>query len=282
MLQAISLSSPDTSETINFAFPEVLIAHIMHFIIMEIVTMNIERYSLGLAVLCFLSLLAGCAPTDVKMLTEHRGMLPAPDRVLVHEFAISPDEVIADRGLERLKGLMDSTPRTEEERVIGRIESEALARNIVAELKAAGIPAEKAGASPYRLENALIIQGQFISIDEGNRAARVVIGLGAGRSDVKTDVQVFETIATGKVLVAELQTDARSGYKPGMAETLGTSAVAGNIAAGAAVGGGVAVIGEGRSADIEADAKRTAEKLVKRLSQYFEYQGWFRQGAVRY
>lgn len=43
--------------------------------------------------------LAGCAPTTVVMEREYAGPLPRPARVLVYNFAVSPDDVKLDRGL---------------------------------------------------------------------------------------------------------------------------------------------------------------------------------------
>jgi hypothetical protein len=54
-----------------------------------------------------------------------------------------------------------------------------------------GVPAERAAGTPPNYGNIIEIVGQFLSIDEGNWAERVVIGLGAGRMNVKALVQVL-------------------------------------------------------------------------------------------
>ncbi len=56
---------------------------------------------------------------------------------------------------------------------------------LLAEIIALGLPAERATQQALAGGETLLIKGQFVSINEGNRTERVVIGLGAGRTDVK-------------------------------------------------------------------------------------------------
>jgi uncharacterized protein (DUF2252 family) len=122
--------------------------------------------------------------------------------------------------------------------------------------------------------DAVLIEGQFLSIDEGNRTERVVIGLGAGRTSVQALVQVYQTRPTGMVRLEEFATTARSGYKPGAAETMGMGAAAGTLAVSAAVTAGGAIASEALGANIEADARRTASDVAEQLQNYFAQQGW--------
>lgn len=72
----------------------------------------------------------------------------------------------------------------------------------------------------------------------------------------------------------QFSTDARSGYKPGMAETEGASAAAGHWAIGLAAGAGLSVGSEMFSANVDADAERTAEQIAKQLNGFFQNKGW--------
>ena len=82
-----------------------------------------------------------------------------------------------------------------------------------------------------------MVKGQFVSIDQGNRTERVAVGLGAGRSDVQANVQVYELTPQGLQEVDTLRGDAKSGYKPGMAEMMGVGAVAGHLLMSTVVSG---------------------------------------------
>ncbi len=218
---------------------------------------------------------AGCAPTSVAPTYERVGPMRRPERILVYEFAVAPDEVHLEKGLSaEVIQAVQGTPRSVEEREIGRTAARALADELVSKIQAMGIPAEHAYGAPLRWSRAVVIEGQFLSIDQGNRTERVVIGLGLGRSDVKTDVQVYATTYEGLERLADFETTAYSGYKPGMAETMGAGAAAGHLAVSAAVSTVGAVASEALSDTVKADAERTASGIAKKLQAYFAEQGW--------
>src|SRR5215472_17428029 len=63
--------------------------------------------------------LGACAPTTVESQQDYSGTaaLPRPDRVIVYDFAVSPDEVTLDQSLtERLVRSFQSASTTEQER----------------------------------------------------------------------------------------------------------------------------------------------------------------------
>ncbi len=222
--------------------------------------------------------LMGCAPTTVNVLNQYTGTLPQPNRILVYNFAVSPDEVTLDQGVSAEVQALAGNPQppwSEKELQVGRAVTNALAANLVAQLRKMGYPAERvSGMSPYRGDNVLVIEGQITSVDQGSRAARVVVGLGAGHSDVKTFTQLYDLQQYGRRLVEQFTTDARSGYKPGMAETEGASAAAGHWAMGLAVGVGLNVASEKYSENVDADARRTAEQIAKQINTVFQNRGW--------
>jgi hypothetical protein len=218
----------------------------------------------------------GCASTTVTGGSQYQGYLPRPQRILIFPFATSPEDVQLDwsptaAGAWKLQGLSASAERQK----VGRAVAEALARKLVTKVQALGLPAELAtGPVPAPTGPTLAISGQFLAIDEGNRAERVVIGLGAGRSEVRTAVQVAELLPEGRRLVDQFEIDAKSGRKPGAAETMGVGAAAGHVAVSAAVTAAGTVASEALGDDVEADAERTAAKVATALQGFFERQGW--------
>jgi hypothetical protein len=239
---------------------------------------TIVRSTLLLVSATALLALTGCAPTSVNVLNQYTGPLPQPNRLLVYNFAVSPDEVTLDQGISAEVQSLAGNPQppwTEKELQVGHAVSNALAGKLVAQLRSLGYPAERAAEPPgYGATNAIVIEGQLTSVNQGNRAARVVIGLGVGHSDVKTFTQVYDIQPYGRRLVEQFSTDARSGFKPGMAETEGASAAAGHWAVGLAVGAGLSVASEMFSANVEADADRTAKEIAQQLNNYFMSKGW--------
>jgi hypothetical protein len=120
----------------------------------------------------------------------------------------------------------------------------------------------------------MLIKGQFLSIDEGNRTERVLVGLGTGRTSVQANVQLYELTAQGMTKIDSLRADAKSGYKPGMALMLGVGGLAGNLVTSAVVSGVTTTGSEMSWATVDADGKRLANNVAKNLGQFFVAQGW--------
>jgi len=232
--------------------------------------------------LAALLLVASCGPTKVKTTEEYTGKLPRPDRILVYDFAVSPDEVKHDTGLSaEIVRAVKGTPKTAKELKIGHTVANALAKELVKEIQGYGLPAQRVAGTPSAVKGTLLIEGQFVSVDQGNRTERVVIGFGAGRTDVKAHVQVYEITAEGLQKVEQMQADAKSARKPGMALMMGAGAVAGHLLMSAAVSGGLSASGEVSWETVEADARRLAKDVAKELGQFFVAQEWIPASAVK-
>jgi hypothetical protein len=98
-------------------------------------------------------------------------------------------------------------------------------------------------------------------------------GLGFGRTEVRTLAQLYHDWHDGRFLIEEIDVSARSGRKPGLAETMGVGGLTGNLTAASAVSA-VGVGAELFSASVEADARRTAQALAQKLEPFFQEQGW--------
>jgi hypothetical protein len=233
----------------------------------------------GLAALAGLILLAGC--TSSSSVNQTAGdRLPRPQVVVVQDFAVAPDEVRLDPGLsdmveETLKGTSGS-PRTARELEVGRQVASALAEKLMIEIEDLGLPARRGADLPPGVRIGLIVGGQFVAINEGNEAERVVIGLVAGRSDVRLRAQVFEVTPQGRRLVDEIEVDAKSGLKPGLAETLAAGALTGGLSTAVVGGVGLNVVNEEFGSSVVVDADRAAKGLAKQLAALFAEQGWTR------
>jgi Domain of unknown function (DUF4410) len=224
-----------------------------------------------------LAVLAACTSAQSTMETTD-AMLPQPQVVIVDTFAVAPDQVKLDEGLstevEQAVKARGGTPRPDQELQAGSQVADAIADKLVVEIQDMGLRAERGSTVPAGTQNALLIKGQLVSIDEGNRTERVLIGLGAGRSDVRTHVQVYAVTPTGSRLIDTIEVDAKSGLTPGMAETMGAGALAGHLLVTTAVSGGVHVVSETMGADVVADADRAAKGIAKQLSTVFAKEGW--------
>ena len=238
---------------------------------------DVGRFMPTVAAIAGLALLAACTSTQSQVETGG-AMLPKPQVVIVDTFAASPDEVQLDEGLstevEQAIEADRGTSRTEQELQSGHRVVDAIADKLVVEIQDMGLSAQRGSAVPAGVQNAVLIKGQLVSIDEGNRTERLIIGLGAGRSDVRAHVQVYEVTPTGRRLIDQIEIDAKSGLTPGMAESMGVGGLTGHLLVATAVGGGVHVVSESLGATVVADADRAAAGTAKQLATLFAQESW--------
>jgi len=239
----------------------------------------------GLVAFIILVIAAGCAPTKVQQENTTLTQLPRPDLILVYDFAVSPEEVKLDTGLsaELMQKYQEheGMSRTAEEIKVGHKVADAVAEELVKKIRSYGLSAERAFGLPQGKGKVLMVKGQFLSIDEGNRTERVAIGLGAGRTDVQANVQVYELTPQGMKQVDDMRGTAKSGGKPGMAEMMGVGAIAGHLLTSTVVSGAVAGGSEMTSATVEADGKRLADNIAQELGKFFVGQDWIPPEAVK-
>ncbi len=118
-----------------------------------------------------------------------------------------------------------------------------------------------------------MITGQFVTVDEGSRAGRVLIGFGKGSGELRTHVEGYLVEQGGHRLLGSREIKAEGGKTPGLiAPAIGAVAMSNPV--GLVVGGVLAITKETGPETIEAAAKRTAEEIAGELKKAFKKQGW--------
>jgi hypothetical protein len=219
-------------------------------------------------------LLAGCTSVSVQREVGALEQLPPPSRVLVYNFAVTPQEVQLDSVGAAITRTLDGTADSQQEQQVGHAVANALAKRLVSDIQNMGLYAERASGPVPPTGNDVLILGQLVSIDQGNEAERVIIGLGAGRSDVEARVQVYESAAGRTIPVETVEGSAKSSLMPGAAETLGVGALTGHILVSAAVTAGSQVANQTLSANVDSEAEHLADKVADQLEVLFATQGW--------
>jgi hypothetical protein len=69
---------------------------------------------------------------------------------------------------------------------------ELLSNTIVRELNNAGITANRLEPGAFAPSAGLLVGGEFLEVDEGNRMRRAMVGFGAGSEEVKVQVEVYD------------------------------------------------------------------------------------------
>jgi hypothetical protein len=135
------------------------------------------------------------------------------------------------------------------------------------------LPAVRWRGTPPKNDDAYTIEGQFLTIDEGNAAKQLIIGFGAGGTEVRVLTQAYHLNDGRKELLGEAEVSAESSKAPGLAATLPVGAAISGASAAAAVSTGVGVVRTVNS-KVKKGAEDTAEAIVELLKPKMQEQGW--------
>jgi len=225
---------------------------------------------------CLLSLvlLAGCASTKVAqrqvLVTEK---IPRPGNIWVYDFAATPADVPAESGLAG-QVADPATPQTAEQIAEGRKVGAELAKQLVQQIQAMGMPAAQASPATTPALNDLVIRGYLLSVQTGSAVERVAIGFGAGGSELRVAVEGFQMTAEGLRKLGSGTVDSGGGKTPGAALGAATFIATANPV-GLVVSTGVKAYGEASgSSTIEGRAKAAAKEIADQLQPRFQQQGW--------
>lgn len=219
-----------------------------------------------------LVVVAGCATTKVtsrqQLVTQE---IPRPGHIWVYDFAATPADVPANSALA---GQAAATSQTAEQLATGRQLGAEIAAQLVQQIQSMGLPAERAGAGTRPQLNDIIIQGALLSVTEGSAAERLVIGFGAGASELRTAVEGYQMTAQGPRKLGSGTVDSGGSKGPGAALGVAGLIATGNPA-GLIISTGMKVYGEesGKST-VEGRAQQTAKEIADQLKIRFQEQGW--------
>jgi hypothetical protein len=226
----------------------------------------------GILILGLTAIGLGCASAGVTPVagTADQSMLPRPGVVLIYDFAVHANDVMVDSlGAE----FMSEGEKLTEEEQTARATANAFSVTLVELLRKEGINAQRANDRDVPALNAILIKGQFVSIDKGSRFKRMVIGFGAGSSEISAHVQVYQATEHGLRRIVAAEAKATGSKMPGMAVPVAGGAIMGSAATSAIISGGMNIAKE-TSGAMNPDAKRMAEKIAERAKSFYVRQGW--------
>jgi hypothetical protein len=239
-----------------------------------------HRASLFLAIL-----IAGCAGASVAPQTQN-GPASAnrPATVYVYDFAVTSAEVTLNQGFfQKTYANMSDENTAQTQVALADQTAQALSFQLVAELQAMGFYAVRLPrGTPAAGSNVLVVDGQFIDIDQGNKLRRMVIGLGIGQSKLDASVQVYQVVNGASTQIMDFNTHADSGSMPGAAIMGAPGAAVGGAAMVASVGINVAAGGvKNYTSATGIMAKRSADQAANYMSTYFAQQGWVSAAEIQ-
>ncbi len=206
----------------------------------------------------------GTGRVQIKTLESYSGMGPLtkPSAIVVYDFASTPEEVALNKSaLNRVRMRVSGAQNDDKAKLAHKVVNQ-FSESLVKDLQKTGLPVSRGVTGELPPEGALAIQGDFQTIDEGNRARRMAIGLGAGASKVVAHVECYLNQPAGNTIVTEFQATSQSSRKPGAAETMG----AGAAPEAAAAVGGVTELKQGAEGDTDRMAKAIAQQISKTMT----------------
>lgn len=145
-----------------------------------------------------------------------------------------------------------------------------LQTQLIEALKRQGIPAQAWDETDSWPDTGVLLNGQFISIDEGSQLKRTVIGLGAGQSYLSTQGQLYRTDEAQAGPFLTFHTSGDSGMAPGL---LVGGAVGQAVTGAAAVGAGASGLRGSRKGTAD-DLRNTAASIAQYLADYWKTRNW--------
>jgi len=205
--------------------------------------------AVGLALAC-----AGCASVSVRPKVSRNVPPDAPRRIVVEDFRFAgkPDRMRVDREGARLHAF--------KVKLVGMMRGD-LARS----LGRFGIPVEQVpgGKAPPGARGWLV-RGEFTRVNQGSRALRVLVGVGAGGTKMETRVRVLDT-KTGRLICA-FRTTGGSNADSGIITSYGPLTLA-------TLGGAVINVAGSSGHGVTEDTKRTAKMIADYISQQLAKRG---------
>jgi hypothetical protein len=215
----------------------------------------------------------GCAAARVENVQAHWPVtLPRPGRVVVFDLETGAADVRVDRSLSnRAKNAvgLDVNPTD----VLAAAVADSLSNSLVEDIKALGLAAVRAAKAAPPEINDLVIQGQFLRIDEGSRNQGFVIGFDAGTTDLRTQIEVFQVTAEGWRPVKQFNTSATSSRMSGVALSVGVGVPPGKVAQPTATSSSSEAVQQFRTS-IEADSARSSVQIAARVAEVFNANHW--------
>lgn len=231
------------------------------------------RGQTGAAILMAVALLiGGCAQTTATPGQSYTGArLARPDRIVVYNFAATPSDM--PPGMAPAVAA-PAAQQTGDDLSLGRKLGAEIAKNLVTEIQAMGLPAVPAAGQPPLRVNDIAIAGYFVSVDPGSAVKRFALGFGSGTPELQTVVEVFVMTPQGLRRLGESEISSTGPKAPGEALPLAMAVASGNpigliVSSAAKVGGEVTGI-----TTIEGSAKRTAKEIGDQLKVGAQRQGW--------
>jgi len=189
--------------------------------------------------------------------------------VVIYQFAVDADDVVVDtfgQGIGKEASTLERVKR-------GRVFAGQLAVKLVRGMAKLGIVTWFATPKTTVPMNAIVVKGQFLTIDEGSKVKRTMIGFGAGAEEVRVRVQVYQMTETGLQRISEAEGEAHGRKTPGVLGPAGIAAGTGMVV-GVVVAGGMNIKSEVFDSSMDTTLNNLVEQFTENAARFYKRQGW--------
>lgn len=198
--------------------------------------------------------LTGCASISVEQGSSIKTMTK-PKKIYVENFSTSKGEFNVDREGKDLTAFKSDLQKM-------------MTAGITYDLTKRLVPATAAKKGQIGSgEDAWLIRGQFVKVNQGSRLLRGVVGFGAGGTKMITHVQVYDLAGDISTPFLTFTTTGGSNAEPGAVTAIATDPLLIVIQAAAGSAGGIAH-------GVTEDTERTAREITAELSDYMYKRKW--------
>jgi hypothetical protein len=187
--------------------------------------------------------------------------LPKPQKILVYDFAVNPDDVQVDK-LQALRPRHLITGDKSQDAVAASA-NKKFYQELVKAMEKTGIPVEHVAVGTKPSDNAMLIQGSFTS-----KADRDTIGMGTGTADVEAKVDVHLKTPSDTVLLSQFQTETKPGTNAGSVVPVAAGLNPAAVATKSTI--------TDRKKTLNAYASKTADATAKEIFKSMAAQGWIK------
>ncbi len=218
----------------------------------------------GLSSLLFM---CGCASVSIRPGLQMQSAAAKPREIVVANFAFADGaKVRVDRSDAQMAGFKTRLTGYFRASLVKCLERFGIPVTFTdrASLQAPGLPRQ----------SAWLVTGRFLRINQGSRALRILLGLGAGGTKLETEVSIFDLSTRPARLIAKFETTGGSNAEPGALISGGPDIVS----AGVGIGIGIA---SSAQHGVTEDARRTARMIAFYTSQQLASRGYIPASAAK-
>jgi hypothetical protein len=207
------------------------------------------------------------AKVKVTSLQSYSGSpLPKPDKILIYDLVADSSEVQVDASQKiRPRHLITGDEKPE---AIAHKAQSIFSAELQKKLAKAGLPIEHVAADTAPSNNSLVIQGSFLSLQQGMKTERVVVGMGTGSAAIQTKIDVRLKTPAEVILLSQFQTETTKAKNIGGAVPVAAGLNPAAVAAKSTIAD--------RKKTLNAYASKTADASAAEILKAMASQGWIK------